>query len=102
MRIKILSSAVDDLHAGRLFYELQGEGLGEFFFDSLFSDIDALALYAGIHPKILGYHRLLSKRFPFAVYYTLDENLAVVWRVLDLRRNPDRIRRALKRGRTSA
>lgn len=99
MRIKILSSAVDDLHAGRLFYELQGEGLGEFFFDSLFSDIDALALYAGIHPKILGYHRLLSKRFPFAVYYTLDENLAVVWRVLDLRRNPDRIRRALKRGR---
>ena len=102
MRIKILSSAVDDLHAGRLFYELQGEGLGEFFFDSLFSDIDALALYAGIHPKILGYHRLLSKRFPFAVYYTLHENLAVVWRVLDLRRNPDRIRRALKRGRTSA
>jgi len=102
MRIKILSSAVDDLHAGCLFYELQGEGLGEFFFDSLFSDIDALALYAGIHPKILGYHRLLSKRFPFAVYYTLDENLAVVWRVLDLRRNPDRIRRALKRGRTSA
>ena len=52
MRIKILSSAVDDLHAGRLFYELQGEGLGEFFFDSLFSDIDALALYAGIHPNI--------------------------------------------------
>ena len=51
MRIKILSSAVDDLHAGRLFYELQGEGLGEFFFDSLFSDIDALALYAGIPRK---------------------------------------------------
>ena len=70
MRIKILSSAVDDLHAGRLFYEMQGEGLGEYFFDSLFSDIDALALYAGIHPKVLGYHRLLSKPFPYAVYYT--------------------------------
>ncbi len=102
MRIKILSSAVDDLHAGRLFYELQGEGLGEYFFDSLFSDIDALALYAGIHPKVLGYHRLLSKRFPYAVYYTLDENLAVVWRVLDLRQHLDRIRRALRLGRTSA
>ncbi|TFG82248.1 MAG: type II toxin-antitoxin system RelE/ParE family toxin [Chromatiales bacterium] len=102
MRIKILSSAVDDLHAGRLFYEMQGEGLGEYFFDSLFSDIDALALYAGIHPKVLGYHRLLSKRFPYAVYYTRDEDLAVVWRVLDLRRHPDRIRRALRRGRTSA
>ena len=100
MRIRILSSAVEDLHAGRLFYEKQGEGLGEYFFDSLFSDIDALVLYAGIHPKVFHYYRLLSKRFPYAVYYTLEEALAVVWRVLDLRRHPDRIRRALDEGRT--
>ena len=100
MRIKILSSAVEDLHLGRVFYEDQGEGLGEYFFDSLFSDIDSLVLYAGIHPKVFGYHRLLSKRFPYAVYYTIEADLAVVWRVLDLRRAPDRLRRALKHGRT--
>ena len=96
MRIKILSSAVDDLHAGRLFYEKYGEGVGEYFFDSLFSDIDSLALYAGIHPKVFGYHRLLSRRFPYAVYYTLEQDLIVVRRVLDLRQHPDRIRQALK------
>jgi plasmid stabilization system protein ParE len=96
MRIKILSSAVDDLHAGRLFYEKQGEGLGEYFFDSLFSDIDSLLLYAGIHQKVFGYHRLLSKRFPYAVYYTLEEDLIAVRRVLDLRRHPERVRQALK------
>ena len=50
MKIKILSSAVEDLYAGRLFYERQGEGVGEYFFDSLFSDIDSLVLYAGKHP----------------------------------------------------
>ena len=100
MRIKILSGAVEDLHLGRVFYEDQGEGVGEYFFDSLFSDIDSLVLYAGIHPKVFGYHRLLSKRFPYAVYYTIEDDLAVVWRVLDLRRHPDRIRRALKYGRT--
>jgi hypothetical protein len=100
MRIKILSSAVEDLHAGRLFYEMQAEGVGAYFFDSLFSDIDSLALYAGIHPKVLGYHRLLSKRFPYAVYYTFEADLAVVWRVLDLRRHPHRIREALLQGRT--
>ena len=70
--------------------------MGEYFFDSLFSDIDSLVLYAGIHPKVFGYHRLLLKRFPYAVYYTLEEDLAVVWRVLDLRRHPDRIRRSLQ------
>jgi plasmid stabilization system protein ParE len=96
MRIKILSSAVDDLHASRLFYEKQGAGLGEYFFDSLFSDIDSLLLYAGIHQKVFGYHRLLSKRFPYAVYYSLEQDLIVVRRVLDLRRHPDRIRQALR------
>lgn len=101
MRIKILSSAVEDLHIGRLFYEEQAEGIGAYFFDSLFSDIDSLALYAGIHPKVYGYHRMLAKRFPYAVYYALEGDTAVVWRVLDLRQHPDRIRRAVKDRRTS-
>jgi hypothetical protein len=46
MKIRLLSSAVEDLYEGRLFYEKQGEGLGEYFFDSLFSDIDSLTLHA--------------------------------------------------------
>ena len=40
MKIKILPAAIEDLHDGRLFYEKQGEALGEYFFDTLFSDID--------------------------------------------------------------
>ena len=98
MRIKILASAVMDLHSARLFYEQQGAGLGAYFFDSLFSDIDSLVLYAGIHQKVFGYHRLLSKRFPYAVYYTCENNMVVVWRVLDLRRDSDKTRKALQRG----
>jgi hypothetical protein len=66
MRLKILSSAMDDLYQARLFYERQREALGEYFFDSLFSDIDSLMLYAGMHSKFYGYHRLLSKRVPSA------------------------------------
>ena len=88
---------MSDLAEGRQFYEEQSEGLGEYFFDSLFSDIDSLILYAGIHPIFYGYHRMLSKRFPYAVYYKLKEkSIATVWRVLDLRRDPKRIKGALK------
>ena len=102
MKIRLLSSALDDLSEGRLFYEKQGEGLGEYFFDSLFSDIDSLTLHAGIHPKFFGYHRMLSKKFPYAIYYKLEEkSVVVVWRVLDLRRDPKKIRQSLKPGRTS-
>ena len=95
MRMKILFSAIEDLYLGRVFYEKQGDGLGEYFFDTLFSDIDSLTLYAGIHLKIFGYHRLLSKRFPYAVYYKIENDLIVIYRVLDLRRHPDRIRQSL-------
>ena len=35
---RVLTSAIDDLYAGRVFYEKQGEGLGEYFFDTLFSE----------------------------------------------------------------
>lgn len=80
----------------RVFYEKQGSGVGEYFFDSLFADIDSLVLYAGIHQKVFGYHRLLSKRFPYAIYYTLEEDVAIVWRILDLRRDPESIRQALR------
>ena len=97
MKIKLLSSTLDDLSEGRFFYEKQGEGLGEYFFDSLFSDIDSLALYGGIHPKFFGYHRMLSKRFPYAIYYKIEEeSTVIVWRVLDLRRDPKKIKQALK------
>ncbi|HNS20709.1 MAG TPA: hypothetical protein PKH24_09425 [Sedimentisphaerales bacterium] len=78
MRIKLLSSAMEDLFEGRLFYERQGEGVGEYFFDSLFSDIDSLTLYAGIHPKVFGCHRLLAKRFPYAIYYRVGEGPVAV------------------------
>ena len=37
MKIKILVSAVKDLREARLFYEAQGEGVGDYFLDSLFS-----------------------------------------------------------------
>ncbi len=100
MRIKLLSTALEDLSKGRLFYEKQGEGLGEYFFDSLFSDIDSLVLYGGIHLKVYGYHRMLSKRFPYAIYYLLEEkNIVVVYRVLDLRRDPKKIKQSLETGR---
>jgi plasmid stabilization system protein ParE len=95
MKLKILESAIEDLHRGREFYARHGAGVGEYFLDSLFSDIDSLVLYAGIHQKVFGYHRLLAKRFPYAVYYLIEDDVAVVYRVLDLRRNPALLRDSL-------
>lgn len=72
MKVSILPSALDDLAEGFLFYENQGENLGNYFLDSLFSDIDSLKIYGGIHRQVFGFHRALSKRFPFAIYYGME------------------------------
>jgi plasmid stabilization system protein ParE len=96
MTIVILDSARDDLADGIAFYERQQPGLGAYFLDSLLSDIDRLQRYAGVHPKVFGFHRLLSKRFPYAIYYAVEADLVRIRAVLDCRRDPTWIRRRLK------
>lgn len=95
MKIKILRPALEDLADGRRFYEHQGEGIGDYFLDSLFADIDSLAVYAGIHETKFGFHRLLSKRFPYSIYYKVIDGGAVVFHVLDCRRDPSWIYKKL-------
>jgi hypothetical protein len=68
MRLEILSEAETDLLAGAKFYEAQGAGLGDYVLNSRYSDIDSLVLYAGIHRVVFGFHRALSKRFPYAIF----------------------------------
>jgi len=97
MKIKILKSASQDLVDGYFFYEKQSKGLGGYFLDSLYSDIDSLKVYAGIHALYFQkYRRLLSKRFPFAIYYRVEDDIVFVYAVLDCRRNPAWIRKKLK------
>jgi hypothetical protein len=97
VKVRLLQSAFDDLDEGAAFYDEQQSGVGAYFIDSLLSDIDALALYGGIHRIIGGYHRALSKRFPYAIYYRVDGDILVVQAILDCRRNPRWIARHLRR-----
>lgn len=96
VNIEILEEAENDLINGYRFYENQERGLGEYFLDSLCADIDSLQIYAGIHSKHYGFHRLLAKRFPFAVYYKTDKETAYVYAVLDCRKNPLWIQKKLR------
>jgi plasmid stabilization system protein ParE len=84
----VLDEVADDLNEGRAFYVTHGAWLGEYFWDSILSDIESLYLFAGIHQLSFGYYRLLSKRFPYAIYYDIDEKIVRVLAVLPVRRDP--------------
>ena len=98
MKIKILSAAEDDIEEGYRFYESQDSGLGSYFLDSLYSDIDSLAYFGVMHRVVMGHYRLLAKRFPFAVYYRIIGHEVVVFAVLDCRSNPSWARTRLAKG----
>ena len=96
MKLRILASARRDLIEGFRFYHKHGEGVGAYFLDSLFSEIDSLILNAGAHPVFFErYHRLVARRFPFAVYYRVKDRTVQVYAVIDCRRNPAWIRKKL-------
>jgi plasmid stabilization system protein ParE len=96
MRIQILSLAESDLIDGFRFYEEQEPGIGSYFLETLYSDIESLRLYAGVHKQVHGFHRMLSKRFPYGVYYEVAGNDVRIYRVLDCRQDPASIRRKLR------
>jgi plasmid stabilization system protein ParE len=88
-QIRISAEALQDLADGFLFYEAQQAGLGDYFTSCLRADIESLRLYAGIHRVVYrDYHRLLSKVFPYGVFYTVDGDAISVWAIIDLRRDP--------------
>jgi len=90
-----LESAAKDLDAGKAFYDSHQIGVGFYFIDSLLSDIESLHFYAGVHRRWFGFHRMLSKRFPYAIYYEIKDDRVRIAAVLDMRRNPTWIRKEL-------
>ena len=97
MKVEILSTAEDDLVDGHDFYERQEAGVGKYFLAKLFEEIDSLQDYAGTHRKWWDKYRMLSRRFPFGIFYTIEKHTVYVAAVLDLRRRPSYLRRKVRR-----
>ncbi|MCF8373686.1 MAG: hypothetical protein K9H64_18845 [Bacteroidales bacterium] len=94
--VLILEDAANDLEDGRFFYSQAEIRVGEYFWDSLISDIESLVIYAGLHNKRYGFHLMFARRFPYAIFYYVKNQVAYVVAVLPMRRDPSWIRKRLK------
>ena len=88
MTVVILEDAAEDIELGRQFYESCEAGVGDYFVELILSDLDSLVILAGIHPVYFSFYRMLSRRFPFGIYYEVEDEVAYVYAILDLRRDP--------------
>lgn len=87
-KIVVLSDVAQDLNNGKGFYDHKEPGVGDYFWDSLMADIKSLVIYGGVHPIKNGYYRMPSKRFPYSIYYSIEEEIAYVFAVLPMRKDP--------------
>lgn len=96
MKIRLTRAARDHLRRGHRFYERQADSLGSYFLDSVMADIDSLLIHAGVHKVVFEfYHRKPCDRFPWSVYYRVEDGEVRVRAVLDDRRNPESIQKLL-------
>ena len=63
------------------------DGSWRYFLDSVLSNLTLLS-FSCVHPTHFGFHRMLSKRFPFGIYYEVEDDEVYVYAILDLRRDP--------------
>ena len=98
MTVRVLKTARADLAAGYWFYEQQETGLGDYFLRRIYEDLELLGQIAGIHRQtVSGFHKMIARRFPYAIFYRINGDTVEVLAILDGRRSPDWIRQQLKR-----
>lgn len=95
-RVLVLEEAAEDIERGAEFYDIQEEGVGDYFVQCILSDIESLGLFHGIHSMHYGFFRVLSERFPFGIYYRETPDSTEVFAVLDLRKEPTWLRGELE------
>ena len=96
MTVRVLKTARADLADGYWFYETQAPGLGAYFVRQIHEDLERLGHIAGIHRKTHdGLHKMIARRFPYAIYYRIEGDTVGVNAILVGRRAPTWIRKRL-------
>ena len=90
MKLVYTEKARDDLDVAFAWYERQRAGLGFEFLDcvevAVKSIIDNPEIYRVYYSRFRG---CVIRRFPFSVFYTVEDNEIVVHAVFDNRRDPE-------------
>jgi plasmid stabilization system protein ParE len=88
-RIIVRRLAERDLEDAEDWYNGQQPGLGTEFRDTITDLFGRLAENPRIYPRVYGdVHRAVLRRFPYLVYFLIDDSEVIVLTVLDSRRDP--------------
>ena len=95
-RLVVRVEAEADIEQAARWYEEELPGLGAEFLESVHDTVVAILESPLLYPAVEGdIRRAIMRRFPFMVYFTLDDDVVYLLAVLHGRRNPNswRVRR---------
>ena len=90
-QVYLRPEAEADLEDSAAWYERQREGLGHELLESVLTVMEAIAntpeFYPAVHREV---RRAVVRRFPFGVYYRIEESSIVVVAIMHGSRHPQR------------
>ena len=96
--LRFLPVVEKDVLAGYEWYERKSPGLGEDFLRTFYACASEIAHNPLLYPKVYKeFRRRLIKRFPYAIYFKIEENQVIVLGIFHCARDPRSVRRILRR-----
>lgn len=94
--IKFRPELEEDALNAYYWYEEKAAGLGEDFIRIFYASITEIQRNPFSHKKIYkNFRRKLLRRFPYSIYYLIQDNMITVIGLFHTARNPGRIRNKL-------
>jgi toxin ParE1/3/4 len=96
--LKFLISVENEALNAYFWYEEKSKGLGEDFLRVFYANAWELIRYPLIYKKIYkDFRRRLMRRFPYAIYFYIDDHEIIVHALLHTARNPKILKTILKK-----
>ena len=91
MRLRYTNRANTDVKLALDWYEKQRMGLGFDFLDCLEKSILEIISYPEMHELSYGnFRRCIIKRFPFSIFYTIENEEIVIHSIFNNRQDPQK------------
>jgi plasmid stabilization system protein ParE len=91
MKLRYTDRARDDVGLAFAWYERQRRGLGFEFLDCVEIAVKSIIENSEMYRiRYLNFRGCVVRRFPFSVFYTVEENEIVVHSVFDHRQDPEK------------
>lgn len=95
--LRFLPEVAEDAFAGYAWYEAKAPGLGDDFLRVFYASVGEIPRHPFLHPQVYGdFRRRLLRRFPYAVYFKIEEERVIVFGLFHCARDPGTIRATLE------